>query len=137
MLPLMREHGGAVVTLDFDNSTQAWPSYDWMGVSKAALESIVRYLARDLGKYQIRVNALGAGPLSTIAAKGVPGFKQVEDSWDKRAPLGWNSKSAFAVAGTACAMLSDYMSATTGELIHVDGGYHAIGAESPTEGSPD
>lgn len=137
MLPLMREHGGAVVTLDFDNSTQAWPSYDWMGVSKAALESIVRYLARDLGKYQIRVNALGAGPLSTIAAKGVPGFKQVEDSWDKRAPLGWNSKSAFAVAGTACAMLSDYMSATTGELIHVDGGYHAIGAESPTETLPD
>jgi len=133
LLPLMREHGGAVVTLDFDNSTQAWPSYDWMGVAKAALESIVRYLARDLGKYQIRVNALGAGPLSTIAAKGVPGFKQVEDSWDKRAPLGWNSKSAFAVAGTACAMLSDYMSATTGELIHVDGGYHAIGAESPTD----
>ena len=131
LLPLMTEHGGAVVTLDFDNSTQAWPSYDWMGVAKAALESIVRYLARDLGRYQIRVNALGAGPLSTIAAKGVPGFKQVEDSWDKRAPLGWNSKSAFAVAGTACAMLSDYMSATTGELIHVDGGYHAIGAESP------
>jgi len=133
LLPLMQEHGGAVVTLDFDNSTQAWPSYDWMGVSKAALESIVRYLARDLGKYQIRVNALGAGPLSTIAAKGVPGFKQVEDSWDKRAPLGWDSKSAFKVAGTACAMLSDYMAATTGELIHVDGGYHAIGAESPND----
>jgi len=135
LLPLMREHGGSVVTLDFDNSTQAWPSYDWMGVSKSALESIVRYLARDLGRYQIRVNALGAGPLSTIAAKGVPGFKQVEDSWDKRAPLGWNSKSAAAVAGTACAMLSDFMLATTGELIHVDGGYHAVGAESPAESS--
>ena len=133
LLPLMQEKGGSVVTLDFDNSTQAWPSYDWMGVSKAALESIVRYLARDLGRYQIRVNALGAGPLATIAAKGVPGFKAVEDSWDKRAPLGWNSKSADAVARTACAMLSDYMTATTGELIHVDGGYHAIGAESPTE----
>jgi len=135
MLPLMREGGGSIVTLDFDNSTQAWPSYDWMGVSKAALESIVRYLARDLGRYQIRVNALGAGPLATIAAKGVPGFKQVEDSWDRRAPLGWNSKSADAVARTACAMLSDFMPATTGELIHVDGGYHAIGVESPTEGA--
>ena len=131
LLPLMRENGGSIVTLDFDNSTQAWPSYDWMGVSKAALEAIVRYLARDLGRYQIRVNALGAGPLSTIAAKGVPGFKQVEDSWDRRAPLGWNSKSADSVARTACAMLSDFMPATTGELIHVDGGYHAIGAESP------
>jgi enoyl-[acyl-carrier protein] reductase I len=131
LLPLMREHGGSVVTLDFDNSTQAWPSYDWMGVAKSALESIVRYLARDLGRYQIRVNALCAGPLSTIAAKGVPGFKLVEDSWDARAPLGWNSKSAAAVAGTACAMLSDYMVATTGELIHVDGGFHAIGTETP------
>src|SRR5437588_5305173 len=105
MLPAMREYGGSIVTLDFDNSTQAWPKYDWMGVSKSALESIVRYLARDLGRYQIRVNALGAGPLSTIAAKGVPGFKLVEDSWDKRAPLGWNSKSARAVALTAAAML--------------------------------
>ena len=131
LLPLMRDQGGAVVTLDFDNSTQAWPSYDWMGVSKAALESIVRYLARDLGRYGIRVNALGAGPLSTIAAKGVPGFKLVEDSWDKRAPLGWNSKSARAVALTAAAMLSDYLPATTGELVHVDGGYHAMGAETP------
>jgi enoyl-[acyl-carrier protein] reductase I len=131
LLPLMKESGGSIVTLDFDNSTQAWPSYDWMGVSKAALEAIVRYLARDLGPHGIRVNAVCAGPISTIAAKGVPGFKLVEDSWDKRAPLGWDSKSADAVARTTAALLSDYFPATTGELVHVDGGYHAIGAEAP------
>ena len=100
-----------------------------MGVSKAALESIVRYLARDLGKYQIRVNALGAGPLSTIAAKGVPGFKQVEDSWDKRAPLGWDMTDATAVGQMCCFLLSDWSAMTTGEMIHVDGGYHAMGTD--------
>jgi enoyl-[acyl-carrier protein] reductase I len=131
LLPLMKEKGGSIVTLDFDNSTQAWPAYDWMGVSKAALEAICRYLARDLGKYQIRVNAICAGPVSTIAAKGIEGFKAIESTWDKRAPLGWNSKSADAIARTACALLSDFMPATTAELIHVDGGYHAMGAETP------
>jgi enoyl-[acyl-carrier protein] reductase I len=133
LLPLMKENGGSIVTIDFDNSTQAWPSYDWMGVSKAALESIVRYLARDLGRHGVRVNALAAGPQATIAAKGVPGFKAIEETWDRRAPLGWDTKSATAVAKTACAMLSDYMPATTGELIHVDGGYHAMGAEVPAD----
>ena len=128
-LPLMRENGGSIVTLDFDNSRQAWPSYDWMGVSKAALEAIVRYLARDLGKHQVRVNAVCAGPIATTAAKGVPGFKQVENVWGRRAPLGWDTKNPDPVARTACVLLSDYMPATTGELVHVDGGYHAMGAE--------
>jgi enoyl-[acyl-carrier protein] reductase I len=131
MLPLMRERGGSILTLDFDNSTQAWPKYDWMGVSKAALESIVRYLARDLGRYGIRVNALCAGPLATLAASGIPGFKDFEDLWAQRAPLGWDLGNKTPVGKTACAMLSDYMPMTTGELIHVDGGYHAMGAELP------
>src|SRR5438552_2886804 len=86
----MREHGGSMVTLDFDNSTQAWPKYDWMGVSKSALESVTRYLARDLGRYKIRVNAVCAGPLATLAASGIPGFKDFEEVWGQRAPLGWN-----------------------------------------------
>src|SRR3989475_4062617 len=89
-LPLMKEHGGSMVTLDFDHSTQAWPKYDWMGVSKAALESVTRYLARDLGRYKIRVNAICAGPLATLAASGMPGFKYFEVVWVQRAPLCWN-----------------------------------------------
>jgi enoyl-[acyl-carrier protein] reductase I len=100
-----------------------------MGVCKAALESVTRYLARDLGKYQIRVNALAAGPLETMAAKGIPGFQRFPDVWAKRAPLGWNTKDRTAVARMACVLLSDWASATTGEIVHVDGGYHAIGAE--------
>lgn len=131
LLPLMSEHGGSVVTIDFDNSTQAWPKYDWMGVSKAALESVVRYLARDLGRHRVRVNAVCAGPLATMAAKGIPGFREFEDVWGDRAPLGWDSKDAAAVGTTTCALLSDLMPATTGELVHVDGGYHAMGAELP------
>jgi enoyl-[acyl-carrier protein] reductase I len=127
--PLMREHGGAIVTLDFDNSTQAWPVYDWMGVCKAALESVTRYLARDLGKYQIRVNALAAGPLETMAAKGIPGFDHFRDTWADRSPLGWNTSDRDPVAKMACVLLSDWTSATTGEIVHVDGGYHAMGAE--------
>ncbi len=125
-LPLMT-HGGAVVTLDFDNRV-AWPIYDWMGVCKAGLEATVRYLARDLGPKGIRVNALAAGPLSTIAAKGIPGFKTLEESWGKTAPLGWTSKDHDSVARTACALLSDWFPSTTGELVHVDGGYHCMGA---------
>ncbi|MGH7777513.1 MAG: enoyl-ACP reductase FabI [Candidatus Dormibacterales bacterium] len=131
LLPLMSESGGSLVTLDFDNSTQAWPSYDWMGVSKAALEAIVRYLARDLGRHRIRVNGIAAGPVRTIAARGVPGFDLVEKRWGLRAPLGWDSKDPGAIALTACALLSDLMPGTTGEVIHVDGGYHAMGAEPP------
>jgi enoyl-[acyl-carrier protein] reductase I len=131
--PLMMEHGGSIVTLDFDNSTQAWPFYDWMGVCKAALESVTRYLARDLGKHQIRVNALAAGPLRTMAAKGIPGFERFESSWGQRAPLGWNSEDRTPVAKMAAVLLSDFSSATTGEIVHVDGGYHAMGAEVATE----
>lgn len=131
LLPLLSGHGASVVTLDFDNSTQAWPKYDWMGVSKAALESVVRYLARDLGSHKVRVNALCAGPLLTLAAKGIPGFRDFEDVWGDRAPLGWDINDRSAVARTACVMLSDWLPATTGELLHVDGGYHAMGAELP------
>jgi len=126
--PLMTS-GGSIVALDFDNSTTAWPIYDWMGVCKAALESTVRYLARDLGPRGIRVNSLAAGPLSTIAAKGIPGFKALERGWNAQSPLGWDSRNSHDhVSKTACALLSDWMSSTTGELVHVDGGYHAIGA---------
>ena len=132
--PLMAQNGGgSIVTLDFDNSTQAWPFYDWMGVCKAALESVTRYLARDLGRHHIRVNALAAGPLKTMAAKGIPGFEKFEDTWGQRAPLGWNSEDRAPVAKMACVLLSDYSSATTGEIVHVDGGYHAMGAEVATE----
>ena len=127
LLPVMRDRGGAIVTLDFDNSSQAWPSYDWMGVSKAALAAVVRYLARDLGPNAIRVNAVSAGPLATIAAKGVPGFDRVESVWGAQAPLGWDPKDGTAVAKSVCALLSDYMPATTGEVVHVDGGFHAMG----------
>ena len=130
-LPLMKEHGGSLVTLDFDNSTQAWPKYDWMGVSKSALESVTRYLARDLGKYKIRANAICAGPLATLAASGIPGFKDFEEVWEQRAPLGWSLQDRTPVGRAACALLSDYLNMTTGELLHVDGGYHAMGAEMP------
>jgi meromycolic acid enoyl-[acyl-carrier-protein] reductase len=130
-LPLMREHGGSLVTLDFDNSTQAWPKYDWMGVSKSALESVTRYLARDLGRYKIRVNAVCAGPLATLAASGIPGFKDFEEVWGVRAPLGWNLQDRTPVGRAVVALLSDYLDMTTGELVHVDGGYHAMGAELP------
>ena len=133
LAPLMRERGGSIVTLDFDNSTQAWPVYDWMGVCKAALESVTRYLARDLGRWKIRVNALAAGPLETMAAKGIPGFERFRDSWGERAPLGWDTRDRNPVARMACVLLSDYAVATTGEIVHVDGGYHAMGAEIARE----
>jgi meromycolic acid enoyl-[acyl-carrier-protein] reductase len=131
LLPLMREHGGSIVAMDFDNSVHAWPSYDWMGVSKAALAAVVRYLARDLGRYGIRVNAVASGPLRTIAAKGVPGFDGIEEAWARRSPLGWKTSDPTPTAKTVCAVLSDYLPATTGEVVHVDGGYHAMGAELP------
>jgi enoyl-[acyl-carrier protein] reductase I len=125
-LPLMGA-GGSVVGLDFDNS-KAWPVYDWMGVAKAAFESTARYLARDLGPRGIRVNLVAAGPLRTIAAKSIPGFEQFEDAWNTRAPLGWNLRDPEPVARAVVALLSDLFPATTGEIIHVDGGYHAMGA---------
>ncbi len=126
-LPLMEEHGGSVVGLDFDN-TQAWPVYDWMGVAKSAFESTARYLARDLGARGIRVNLVCAGPLRTIAARSIPGFEQFEKVWADRAPLGWDVGDSEPVAKACVALLSDLFPATTGEMLHVDGGFHAIGA---------
>jgi enoyl ACP reductase len=124
----MMTSGGSIVGLDFDNSRVAWPVYDWMGVAKAAFESTARYLARDLGPEGIRVNLVAAGPIRTIAARSIPGFEQFEDAWDLRAPLGWNVKDPAPVGAACVALLSDLFPATTGEVIHVDGGYHAIGA---------
>ncbi len=124
--PLMTQ-GGALVGLDFDASV-AWPAYDWMGVCKAAFESTARYLARDLGPRGIRVNLVAAGPIKTMAAKSIPGFAAFEDAWGPRAPLGWDVRNPEPVARACVALLSDWFPATTGEIIHVDGGYHAIGA---------
>lgn len=125
-LPLMKE-GGAIVGLDFD-ATKAWPVYDWMGVAKAGLESCSRYLARDLGKHGIRVNLVAAGPLRTMAAKSIPGFGEFEDSWPAKAPIGWDINDPIPAAKACVALLSDWFPATTGEIVHVDGGVHAIGA---------
>ncbi|MDH3470555.1 MAG: enoyl-ACP reductase FabI [Acidimicrobiia bacterium] len=124
LLPLMTE-GGSLVTLDFDNR-QAWPAYDWMGVAKSALQSVTRYLARDLGSSGIRVNAISAGPLTTVAAKSIPGFERFEEEWTKRAPLGWDGTDPDPVARMAAVLLSDWTPKTTGEIVHVDGGFHAI-----------
>jgi enoyl ACP reductase len=125
-LPLMAP-GGAVVGLTFDASL-AWPVYDWMGVAKAGLESCARYLARELGPKGIRVNLVAAGPLRTMAAKSIPGFDQFEDAWVQRAPLGWNLTNQEPAARACVSLLSDWFPATTGEIVHVDGGYHAVGA---------
>jgi enoyl ACP reductase len=116
----------SVVGLDFDASV-AWPAYDWMGVAKAGLEASARYLARELGPRGVRVNLVAAGPLRTVAARSIPGFDQIKDGWDRRAPLGWDVGDAEAVARTCVALFSDWMPATTGEILHVDGGAHAIG----------
>jgi len=124
-LPLMKA-GGAVVGLTFDAS-QAWPVYDWMGVAKAGLESCNRYLARDLGKHGIRANLVAAGPLRTIAAKSIPGFQEFEESWPGRSPLGWDLRDTDPAAKACLALLSDWFPATTGEIVHVDGGFHAVG----------
>jgi enoyl ACP reductase len=118
--------GASVVALDFDGS-RAYPQYDWMGVMKAGLESLGRYLAREVGPDHIRVNMLAAGPIRTVAAKSIPGFALFEDAWGERAPLGWDVYDSSAVADTAMAMLSPLMRGTTASIIHVDGGYHAMG----------
>jgi len=123
--PLMTE-GGSIVGLDFDASV-AWPGYDWMGVCKAALESTNRYLARDLGPQGIRCNLVAAGPVRTLAARSIPGFELFEGVWDERAPLGWSVRDPEVVAKACVALLSDWFPATTGEILHVDGGYHAMG----------
>ena len=124
-LPLMGG-GGSVVGLDFDASV-AWPGYDWMGVAKAGLESCARYLARDLGPKGIRVNLVAAGPLRTMAAKSIPGFSDFEAMWTNRAPLGWDITNPEPAARACVALLSDWFPATTGEILHSDGGAHAIG----------
>jgi enoyl ACP reductase len=126
LLPLMRDAGGAIVGLDFD-ATVAWPIYDWMGVAKAALESTARYLARDLGPHGIRVNLVSAGPLKTVAAGGIPGFERLADAWGRQAPLGWDVTDPVPVARTICFLLSDWSRAISGEIVHVDGGFHAMG----------
>ncbi len=126
-VPLMPQTGGAVVALTFDG-TLAWPLYDWMGPAKAALEAIGRYLARDLGPRHVRVNTISAGPLETIAAKSIPGFRTLKDAWSGQAPLGWDATDAGPVADTAVFLLSDMARGISGEVIHVDGGYHSQGA---------
>lgn len=123
----MMAPGGALVGLTFDAQV-AWPVYDWMGVAKAGLESTSRYLARYLGPKGIRSNLVSAGPLRTMAAKSIPGFEQFEDEWTKRAPLGWQLTDTEPAARACLALLSDWFPATTGEIVHVDGGYHAVGA---------
>jgi meromycolic acid enoyl-[acyl-carrier protein] reductase len=128
LVPVLSGHDASVVTLDFD-ARVAWPVYDWMGVCKAALESVTRYLARDLGPKRIRVNAVSAGPLRTMAARGIPGFDLFADIWARRAPLGWDVTDATAVARTVLWLLSDWSRGVSGELIHVDGGFHAMGSD--------
>ena len=138
LAPLLAERRGAVVTLTFDGSV-AWPLYDWMGPTKAALEAVMRYLARDLGARGIRVNALSAGPLETMAAKSIPGFSGLKEMWGVRAPLGWESDDAGPVADATLFLLSDLSRAVSGEVLHVDGGYHAMGAPAappPAEETP-
>jgi enoyl-[acyl-carrier protein] reductase I len=125
-LPLMKD-GGSIVGLDFDAS-RAWPGYDWMGVAKAGLESCARYLARDLGAERVRVNLVSAGPLRTMAAKSIPGFDKFEGVWADRAPLGWDINDPGPAAKACVALLSDWFPATSGEIVHVDGGAHAIGS---------
>ena len=128
LLPLLSSNeGGSLVGMDFDGSV-AWPVYDWMGVAKAALESVSRYLARDLGPSGVRVNLVSAGPVETPAAGGIPGFEDLASMWGDQAPLGWDTSDAAAVADTVLFLLSDLSRRVTGEIVHVDGGFHAMGA---------
>lgn len=131
LAPLLeRSDSGSVVGLDFD-ATVAWPGYDWMGVAKAALESVNRYLAAGLGSRQVRVNLIAAGPLNTEAASSIPGFKQLGEAWTRAAPLGWDATDATLVANAACWLLSNLSRGITGEIVHVDGGVHACGVMPP------
>jgi enoyl-[acyl-carrier protein] reductase I len=119
--------GGGIIALDFDASV-AWPAYDWMGVSKAALESVARYLARDLGRQRVRVNLISAGPIKTPAASGIPGFSDLAAAWSANAPLGWDESDPACIADSAVFLLSDLARGITGEIVHVDGGFHCLGA---------
>ena len=133
LMPLLeRADSAAIAGLDFD-ATVAWPAYDWMGVAKAALESATRYLARDLGPRGIRVNLVSAGPVRTAAASGIPGFDVLAGAWATGAPLGWDPADPTPVARAVCFLLSDWSAAITGEILHVDGGFHAIGAVAPAD----
>ena len=126
LLPLLQAAGGgSLVGVDFDNR-QAWPAYDWMGVAKAALQAVTRYLARDLGPHRVRVNLVSAGPLRTVAAKSIPGFERFQDVWGARAPLLWDVDEVDPVARMVVVLLSDWAVMTTGEIVHVDGGFHAV-----------
>jgi enoyl-[acyl-carrier protein] reductase I len=128
LLPLLQKAGGGgLVTLDFDN-TQAWPAYDWMGVAKSALQSVTRYLARDLGPHNIRVNAVSAGPLATVAAKSIPGFDKFDEVWGERSPLNWDASNPDPVARMVCVLMSGWAPMTSGEIVHFDGGFHAVAA---------
>jgi meromycolic acid enoyl-[acyl-carrier protein] reductase len=124
---LYPDDGASIVGMDFDASV-AWPVYDWMGVAKAALEATARYLARDLGPRGVRVNLVAAGPLGTVAARGIPGFEELAEMWSKQAPIGWNGEDAGPVADAVLFLLSDLARGITGEIMHVDGGFHAMGA---------
>jgi meromycolic acid enoyl-[acyl-carrier-protein] reductase len=129
MLPLLEaSDGGSIVSFDFDAQV-AWPIYDWMGVAKAGLEAVTRYLARDLGPKGIRVNTVSAGPIRTMAGKGIPGFDKITDGWGSRAPLGWDPTDPGSVGDTVTFLFSDLSRGITGELIHVDGGFHAMGTD--------
>lgn len=119
--------GAGVVGLTFD-ATISWPVYDWMGVAKAAFESTARYLAKYVGEDGVRVNLVSAGPLKTTAATSIPGFGTLEDMWGDRAPLGWDQKDTTPAGKAIVALLSDWFPATTGEMVHVDGGFHSTGA---------
>ena len=129
LLPAFEEGdaGGSLVALDFDASV-AWPAYDWMGVAKAALEATARYLARDLGSRDVRVNLISAGPLRTLAAGGIDGFEELAGAWPAQAPLGWDADDPGPVADATCFLLSDLARGISGEILHVDGGFHAMGA---------
>jgi enoyl ACP reductase len=127
LAPLMQGDGGSLVGMDFDASV-AWPVYDWMGVAKAALESVSRYLARDLGPAGVRVNLVSAGPVETPAAGGIPGFEKLAGLWSEQAPLGWDTGDPSPVADAVCFLLSDWSRGISGEIVHVDGGFHAMGA---------
>ncbi|MGH9089931.1 MAG: enoyl-ACP reductase FabI [Acidimicrobiales bacterium] len=128
LLEVAGAHGGAsVVALDFDASV-TWPLYDWMGVAKAALESLTRYLARELGPSGVKVNLVAAGPVRTMATRAMPGFRVFQELWDERAPLGWSEDQADAVARACAVLMSDWLPMTTGERLHIDGGFHSVGA---------
>ncbi|MER5974065.1 enoyl-ACP reductase FabI [Streptomyces sp. NPDC002055] len=127
LLPLLEKRGGSVVGMDFDAQV-AWPKYDWMGVSKAALEATSRYLARDLGSKNIRCNLVSAGPIKSMAAKSIPGFEELADVWNTRAPIGWDLSDPEPAGRGVVALLSDWFPKTTGEIVHVDGGVHMMGA---------